>query len=131
MADEKVIVNTAGLVEANASTEMAPPKKRRGPRQKSGGGDGSVVPGTASPTIKGQMKRVEKPIAQKAKGVGKLEAKGTAARASTRKLEMSVPLHDDIADLIQLEEENARLRKALSDKLRAENANLRKRLGLA
>ena len=37
---------------------------------------------------------------------------------------------DDIADLLQLEEENQRLRKLLAEKLRAENADLRKRLNL-
>ncbi|PDT41633.1 transcriptional regulator, partial [Sinorhizobium fredii] len=35
-----------------------------------------------------------------------------------------------LADLVQLEEENQRLRKRLAEKLRAENAELRKRLGL-
>lgn len=43
----------------------------------------------------------------------------------------AAPVLDDIADLLQLEEENARLRKALAEKLRAENAELHKRLGLA
>jgi hypothetical protein len=37
---------------------------------------------------------------------------------------------DEMAELLQLEEENKRLRKTLSDKLRAENADLRKRLGV-
>jgi hypothetical protein len=37
---------------------------------------------------------------------------------------------DDMADLIQLEEENQRLRKTLAEKLRQENADLRKRLNL-
>ncbi|WP_028004212.1 transposase [Sinorhizobium meliloti] len=37
---------------------------------------------------------------------------------------------DEMADLVQLEEENQRLRKRLAEKLRAENAELRKRLGL-
>ncbi|WP_349644510.1 hypothetical protein [Rhizobium calliandrae] len=37
---------------------------------------------------------------------------------------------DEMADLIKLEEENKRLRKLLAEKLRAENADLRKRLGL-
>jgi putative transposase len=41
-----------------------------------------------------------------------------------------VPIDDEIADLVQLEEENKRLRKILAEKLRAENAELRKRLGL-
>jgi putative transposase len=37
---------------------------------------------------------------------------------------------DEFAEFIQLEEENRRLRKLLSEKLRAENADLRKRLGM-
>jgi hypothetical protein len=42
----------------------------------------------------------------------------------------SVAAVDEIADLLQLEEENQRLRKLLAEKLRAENADLRKRLNL-
>ncbi|MBY4611626.1 transposase [Rhizobium sp. 9T] len=38
---------------------------------------------------------------------------------------------DELAEFIQLEEENRRLRKLLSEKLRAENAALRKRLGMS
>lgn len=37
---------------------------------------------------------------------------------------------DTLADLVALEEENKRLRLQLAEKLRAENAELRKRLGL-
>jgi cell shape-determining protein MreC len=37
---------------------------------------------------------------------------------------------NEIADLQKLDEENQRLRKLLADKLRAENADLRKRLNL-
>ena len=37
---------------------------------------------------------------------------------------------DEMADLLQLEEENQRLRKQLAEKLRAENADLRKKLNL-
>ncbi|MBP1886382.1 transposase [Sinorhizobium mexicanum] len=37
---------------------------------------------------------------------------------------------DDLKDLVELEEENKRLRKILADRLRAENAELRKRLGM-
>ncbi|NTG38924.1 transcriptional regulator [Agrobacterium rhizogenes] len=40
-----------------------------------------------------------------------------------------VPVGDEFADLVQLEGENHRLRKILAEKLRAENAELRKRLG--
>lgn len=41
------------------------------------------------------------------------------------------PAGDELADLVQLEQENLRLRKTLAEKLRAENADLRKRLGLS
>ena len=37
---------------------------------------------------------------------------------------------DGLKDLVKLEEENQRLRKQLADKLRAENTELRKRLGV-
>lgn len=37
---------------------------------------------------------------------------------------------DELSDLVQLEKENQRLRKVLAEKLRAENAELRKKLGL-
>ncbi|NRQ19108.1 hypothetical protein BHMPCIPO_06375 [Ensifer sesbaniae] len=58
------------------------------------------------------------------KGAAKpAEQKGTK---STKPL----PAGDELADLVQLEEENQRLRKLLAEKLRAENAELRKRLGL-
>lgn len=41
-----------------------------------------------------------------------------------------VAIGDELTDLIQLEKENQRLRKVLAEKLRAENAELRKKLGL-
>ncbi|MGK9338501.1 transposase [Sinorhizobium meliloti] len=47
-----------------------------------------------------------------------------------RKNTEPLPVGDEFADLVQLEEENQRLRKRLAEKLRAENAELRKRLGL-
>lgn len=54
---------------------------------------------------------------------------GGAAKAEPRQA-TSAPI-DEFADLLKLEEENKALRKALSEKLRAENADLRKRLGQA
>lgn len=44
--------------------------------------------------------------------------------------EKSFPPLDELADFVQLDEENQRLRKLLAEKLRTENAALRKRLGL-
>lgn len=52
------------------------------------------------------------------------------AKPAEQQVEKPAPAGDEFADLIQLEKENHRLRKLLADKLRAENAELRKRLGL-
>ncbi|WP_159949444.1 hypothetical protein [Rhizobium sp. 18065] len=56
-------------------------------------------------------------------------AKKAPAKAAVAK--PAVSTGDEFADLIQLEEENKKLRKALAEKLRLENADLRNRLGRA
>ncbi|AUX79470.1 transposase [Sinorhizobium fredii] len=60
-----------------------------------------------------QWKRAAEPVEQKT-------VQGTT----------SAPDGDEFADLVQLEQENQRLRKLLAEKLRSENADLRKKLGL-
>ncbi|WP_210304683.1 hypothetical protein, partial [Aliirhizobium cellulosilyticum] len=62
-----------------------------------------------------------------------VEPKKVATRTPRAKAAALAPVApvDDISDLIKLEEENKQLRKELSDKLRSENADLRKRLGKA
>jgi cell shape-determining protein MreC len=54
----------------------------------------------------------------------------TAPKVAQAPTAPSVAAADEFADLLQLEEENQRLRKLLAEKLRAENADLRKRLNL-
>ncbi|MDC9813194.1 hypothetical protein [Rhizobium binxianense] len=92
--------------------------------------------------MKGRRKRADKSAegevsaktqagsSAKAKNVAKGTGKTRAAK-QTIATTAPAPVLDDLADLLQLEEENVRLRKALAEKLRAENADLRKRLGLA
>jgi hypothetical protein len=69
---------------------------------------------------------VETPAAKIAKVTGKPKA----VRQANAPAKVPVTAADEMADLIQLEEENRQLRKALAEKLRAENADLRKRLGV-
>ncbi|MEX2745778.1 transposase [Rhizobium mongolense] len=57
--------------------------------------------------------------------------KKTTAQPVTRIPAAAVSVDDELAEFIQLEEENRRLRKLLSEKLRAENADLSKRLGVS
>lgn len=51
-------------------------------------------------------------------------------KALTAASEAAAPVDDELAEFIELEEENRRLRKLLAEKLRAENADLRRRLGM-
>jgi putative transposase len=95
----------------------APAKKTRGPGKKS---VAAVVPPTAAPAAKASV--VAKKVAvAKAQPVKRAPRQAATASHNT----------DGFADLLKLEEENQKLRKALSEKLRAENADLRKKLGLA
>ncbi|TAY27780.1 SyrB-like regulator (plasmid) [Rhizobium leguminosarum] len=94
--------------EAVATDAVAAPKGRRGGRRKA-----EVAEATAPAEAK-----------RKGRGPGKA---ATAAKAS--KPATAISLSDDLSDLLQLEEENKRLRKTLAEKLRAENADLRKRIG--
>lgn len=138
MADES---NTE-IVETAPPAEVAPPKKRRGPRPKNVVAEASAELPTATTAqpVRRRRKRADKSadgnLSAEALATGKASAKKVAkgaakTRAAKQPTVTPAPVLDDIADLLQLEEENARLRKALAEKLRAENADLRKRLGLA
>ncbi|UTV40674.1 SyrB-like regulator (plasmid) [Ensifer adhaerens] len=143
MADESNTGNTE-IVETAPPAEVATPKKRRGPRPKNVAADAtaeSPEAAAAQPAKAGRKRAdksvdgtlsVETPAVRKtrAKKVAKSAGETRGAKPSTVTT-AHAPVLDDIADLLQLEEENSRLRKALAKKLRAENADLRKRLGLA
>ncbi len=139
MADEIKPDDSAVVVEVTTPVEVAAPKKR-GPRAKKVASDVASQEAIASPKVKRGRKPKEKPadlkVVEPSSAVSKTRAKGVAKTtgkrsALTSSAEASVSALDEIADLLQLEEENARLRKALAEKLRTENADLRKRLGLA
>ncbi|MBY3489777.1 transcriptional regulator [Rhizobium laguerreae] len=131
MADEKDTTTNADTPAAAAS-DVA--KKVRKPRAK------KVVPATASVAVSAEPavasgSAVEK---QKRRRKAKPDEGTSAKRAPVKRAPKAVSIAaapsvaaiDEIADLLQLEEENQRLRKLLAEKLRAENADLRKRLNL-
>ncbi|CAN7770483.1 hypothetical protein LJR245_007509 [Rhizobium leguminosarum] len=104
--------------EAVADTLVsAPVKKTRGPGKKKAA---TSAPSTAEPAAiaSGRVKKAT-------------TAKAQPAKPAAQKAEVAPIETDGFADLLKLEEENQKLRKALSDKLRAENADLRKKLGIA
>ncbi|WP_244426434.1 transcriptional regulator [Rhizobium sp. PDO1-076] len=128
------------VTETNTPTsaEVVPPAsvKQRKPRTKKVAAqvDPSQVAGAASDIIDataGKPRRGRKaktiPAASLAKSKPLNHVRKTTDAAPTT----PVDAIDDMAELLRLEDENRSLRKQLSEKLRAENADLRKRLNLA
>jgi hypothetical protein len=130
MADEIDRVTTA---DAPAVAEAPAPKKQRKPRAKkvaleAAPVDASTEPGRASTGVAGKQSQK-----RKSKWVENFTpAKHQPVKRALRVVQPAVPgsQSDDMADILQLEEENQRLRKLLAEKLRVENADLRKRLKL-
>lgn len=131
MADESdTITNTDA--PAVVETTIAP-KKQRQPRGK------KTAPEAASTDAAGELAVVSTGTVGKQKRGRKpksIDGAGAAKRAPVKrgpKVQAAPVVSasiDEMADLLQLEEENKRLRKLLAEKLRAENADLRKRLKL-
>lgn len=145
MADENNTGSIAESVGTDAPAKTPAPKKQRAPRRQKAVAEATVATSLAktAKAPRGRRKRGEqaadaKPALVETQVAGNSTAKDAvkgvrrkrAARQTGQTVAAPVPVIDEMADLIQLEEENKRLRKTLADKLRAENANLRKRLGL-
>jgi putative transposase len=136
MADETINLNTAGDVVTETPAAVAPAKKTRAPRgSKKTAQPVSLMPtaATEKPAKKTRAKRGSKIAAATTEApaaeVKKRATRQPRAKAAAPVTAVSTPALDDISDLLTLEEENKQLRKQLSEKLRAENADLRKRLG--
>ncbi|MBA8879120.1 hypothetical protein [Phyllobacterium myrsinacearum] len=108
MADENV---PTANVTASTDRGVAASKKQRAPRRTKAAIAAAAE--AASPVVKRRKPR--------SKNVGQTARRITAKPVSAT---------DELAELLQLEEDNKRLRKELAAKLRAENADLRKRLGI-
>lgn len=129
MAEEIDTITTEA--PAVAETSVAP-KKQRKPRAAKVPPEAVSVDVVTDPSIvSGKQKRGRKvkpvdtvgkraPVKRSPKAVESAPAEPTPAEAAG----------DEMTDILQLEEENQRLRKQLAERLRAENADLRKRLKL-
>jgi hypothetical protein len=84
----------------------------------------SAQPAAASNAAAVKPKRGRKAKSDEGAPSAKRAPVKRAAKAVQAATAPSVAAVDDFADLLQLEEENQRLRKQLSEKLRAENADL-------
>ncbi|MGO4441597.1 hypothetical protein [Rhizobium sp. RAF56] len=143
MAEE--IVSPSGVENPSADTAATPVvKKQRKPRSpKPATVQGSAESVTSNvKSGRGRKKTVEvgEKTASSAKKRPGRPGKNTAltdkaprkpsASQGGETQEVAPVATDGIAELLELEAENQRLRAALSAKLRAENADLRRRLGL-
>jgi hypothetical protein len=138
MANEtNATVNTdSGISDPAIASE---PKKQRAPRAKKAPPETASADITvetqspASPAKRGRPARAAKtkPIVAEAARGAKRVGKTSAAKSAPATTNAPISAADDMAELLRLEEENQMLRKSLAEKLRQENADLRKRLGLA
>ncbi|WP_156392913.1 transcriptional regulator [Rhizobium sp. Root1220] len=134
MAEETSTVVSPDSVSTDV-VPAAPEKKRRGPRPKSASLDAATAGALAATTE--ITKATRKPRVKRTKAAPSA-SQTTPPEKKPRKMLTPQPTveakspaaaGDEMADLLQLEEENRSLRKQLAEKLRAENADLRKRLG--
>ncbi|AHG49007.1 hypothetical protein RLEG12_08690 (plasmid) [Rhizobium leguminosarum bv. trifolii CB782] len=132
MAEENITA-PAVAVGVAAPVETPAVKKTRAPRQKKGVvAAPAVVPSQAAAPA--ESVKVARGRGRKGKAVAakpEVAAKATRAKRTPKAVQPQttpVAALDEIEDLIKLEEENQRLRKLLAEKLRNENADLRKRL---
>lgn len=131
-ADTTANVDALPSADAPAAVEAEPaPKKQRKPRMKKASPEtaaadtaGAMDGGT------GQRKRGRKPKALGGAATAKREPVKRAPKKEQPAALEATSAGDEMADLLQLEEENQRLRKLLAERLRAENADLRKKLKL-
>lgn len=137
MADETSVTEQAST-ESETALPKAPEPKKRGPRAK------KTAPKAVASDALVETPAVKKTQAKRGSKNTLAEVKpstrrgGRKAKATVEPPVESAPqavspitaAGDEMADLLQLEQENQRLRKLLAEKLRAENADLRKRLGL-
>jgi hypothetical protein len=137
MADEN---DTTTISDAPASVVAAidAPKKQRKPRAKKAAPETASVEVAAEPEValdtpagkRGKQTRGRKPKSNEVA----VSAKKAPVKRGPKVVQAAIPAPaaaiDEMAELMQLEEENQRLRKLLAEKLRADNADLRKRLNL-
>ncbi|MGR8965010.1 transcriptional regulator (plasmid) [Rhizobium leguminosarum] len=134
MADETETITNAN-VPTVVETPIAP-KKQRKPRAKKAAAletapaDAAAEPAAALTGAGGGKRRGRKAKVIEAASSAKPARVSRAPKAEQTASAAPMAAIDEMADLLQLEEENQRLRKLLAEKLRAENADLRKRLKL-
>jgi putative transposase len=126
MAEEDAGVPMNENVTTDAVVAPTDIKKQRASRRSKVALEGLAAQKAAAKT--------RKSLGKESATTGARFSKASAAETNMARLQnegggTSVENGEERDDLVQLEEENRQLRTSLADKLRAENASLRKRLG--
>jgi len=149
MSEDAQSPDVTAVVEKEPVPAAATQKTVRVKKDKAGKGNVAVT-NPEKPKVRGltdleKLERVGQIDAQVAGGATLKDAVKTAGisdetyyqwkkKAATQPVEATaqpaIVADDEFAEFARLEEENRRLRTLLSEKLRAENAELRKRLGI-
>lgn len=130
MADEK---DTTPNNDAQDSVGVAidTPKKQRKSRTKKVALELASVEVAADPAVGKRGKQTRAPKSKEIASSTKSAPVKSALKTVQAATAAPAAAIDEMADLLQLEEENQTLRRLLAEKLRAENTDLRKRLNLA
>ena len=137
MSDETNVPEPTSTEVETALPKMPEPRKR-GPRAKNAASEIATSDASVeAPTVKkARAKRGSKSVATEMtpsarRGGRKAKvAAGEVVEPAQQAVSPVTAAGEEMEDLLQLEQENQRLRKLLAEKLRTENADLRKRLGL-
>lgn len=137
MANETNVTEPTSTEVETALPKTAEPRKR-GPRAKNAASEIATSDASVkAPAVKkARAARGSKSVAAEMKPSarrGGRKAKAaveTVVKAAQQAVSPVTAAGEEMEGLLQLEQENQRLRKLLAEKLRTENADLRKRLGL-
>lgn len=137
MADEQTPGTNSDVAAAIAGVTPPAVKKQRAPRVKKVAAEAKAKSSPSQPAKVSDARKKRTgngaEVTPAAEPVAAKRQRSNAAAKKQAAVAVSAPASagDEMAELLQLEEENKRLRKILAEKLRAENADLRKKLGLA
>lgn len=124
MVDEIATMQDAATAPADAAPANAPvQKKTRAPRKPKAIAEPVSTSVSAPAKKRGRRKSSEKS--------GEAASATQPAKRGPGSSVAATLVSDGFVELRELEAENQKLRKALGDKLRGENADLRKKLGMA
>lgn len=127
MADEI----SENSINAEPAVAQVQPKKTRARRRSKEEMAAALAAKNAKRASKTKSVSAGSSVSAAAKPTQKVAAEPLKAkRAETKRPSSTHAGADGVVDLIALEAENQKLRKSLAEKLRSENADLRKKLGL-